>query len=183
MQYGVPEASRQSNTISIPGTGCRYLEMRLKMLARIISSKDAGSGLPLHCSTRRRVRPNVLPRNATPHSSGVIGYPRAVRVSDIARSARASLSTTTPSLSKTTSPQRAPLTCSTLPVAAFATWKRFCCAPARERPYALHMGTEDDLKRLGQAAAALASVAAARAKEAAEQLLGSGEKAREWRQA
>ena len=40
------------------------------------------------------------------------------------------------------------------------------------------MGTEDDLKRLGQAAAALAAVAAARAKEAAEQLLGSREKAR-----
>ena len=40
------------------------------------------------------------------------------------------------------------------------------------------MGTEDDLKRLGQAAAALAGVAAARAKEAAEQLLGSREKAR-----
>ncbi len=39
------------------------------------------------------------------------------------------------------------------------------------------MGTEDDLKRLGQAAAALASVAA-REREAAEQLLGSGEKAR-----
>ena len=40
------------------------------------------------------------------------------------------------------------------------------------------MGTEDDLKRLGQAAAALAGVAAARAKEAAEQLLGPREKAR-----
>ena len=40
------------------------------------------------------------------------------------------------------------------------------------------MGTEDDLKRLGQAAAALAAVVAARAKEAAEQLLGSRDKAR-----
>jgi hypothetical protein len=40
------------------------------------------------------------------------------------------------------------------------------------------MGTEDDLKRLGQAAAALAGVAAARAKDAAEQLIGSREKAR-----
>ena len=78
------------------------------MLALIISSNEAGAGCPLCCSTRRRVRASVLPRNASPTSSGVIGYPSEVRVSDIARSARASLSTITPSLSNTTSPQRAP---------------------------------------------------------------------------
>jgi hypothetical protein len=41
------------------------------------------------------------------------------------------------------------------------------------------MSTEDDLRRLGQAAAALAGVAAARAKQVAEQLLGPRERARE----
>jgi hypothetical protein len=41
------------------------------------------------------------------------------------------------------------------------------------------MSTEDDLRRLGQTAAALAGVAAARAKQVAEQLLGPREKARE----
>jgi hypothetical protein len=41
------------------------------------------------------------------------------------------------------------------------------------------MGTEDELKRCGQAAAALMGVAAARAKQVAEQLLGSREKSKE----
>ena len=41
------------------------------------------------------------------------------------------------------------------------------------------MGTEDELKRCGQAAAALMGVAAARAKQVAEQLLGSRESAKE----
>jgi len=41
------------------------------------------------------------------------------------------------------------------------------------------MSTEDDLRRLGQTAAALAGVAAARAKQVAEQLLAPREKARE----
>ncbi len=41
------------------------------------------------------------------------------------------------------------------------------------------MSTEDDLRRLGQTAAALMGVAAARAKQVAEELLGSGDKARE----
>jgi hypothetical protein len=40
------------------------------------------------------------------------------------------------------------------------------------------MGTEDELKRCGQAAAALMGVAAARAKQVAEQLLGSRESAK-----
>ena len=40
-------------------------------------------------------------------------------------------------------------------------------------PYTSGMGTEDELKRCGQAAAALMGVAAARAKQVAEQLLGS----------
>jgi hypothetical protein len=41
------------------------------------------------------------------------------------------------------------------------------------------MGTEDELKRCGQAAAALMGVAAARAKQVAEQLLGSRESAKQ----
>jgi hypothetical protein len=41
------------------------------------------------------------------------------------------------------------------------------------------MSTEDDLRRLGQTAAALAGVAAARAKQVAEQLLGPREQARQ----
>ena len=41
------------------------------------------------------------------------------------------------------------------------------------------MSTEDELRRLGQTAAALMGVAAARAKQVAEELLGSGDKARE----
>jgi hypothetical protein len=41
------------------------------------------------------------------------------------------------------------------------------------------MSTEDDLRRLGQAAAALVGVAAARAKQVAEQLLAPHEKGRE----
>jgi heparin binding hemagglutinin HbhA len=41
------------------------------------------------------------------------------------------------------------------------------------------MSTEDDLKRLGQAAAALAGVAAGRAKQVAEQLLAPHDKTRE----
>jgi heparin binding hemagglutinin HbhA len=41
------------------------------------------------------------------------------------------------------------------------------------------MSTEDDLKRLGQAAAALAGVAAGRAKQVAEQLLGPRDRERE----
>ena len=41
------------------------------------------------------------------------------------------------------------------------------------------MGTEDELKRCGQAAAALMGVAAARAKQVAEQLLGARESAKE----
>jgi hypothetical protein len=41
------------------------------------------------------------------------------------------------------------------------------------------MSTEDDLRRLGQAAAALAGVAAGRAKQVAEQLLAPHEKTRE----
>jgi heparin binding hemagglutinin HbhA len=41
------------------------------------------------------------------------------------------------------------------------------------------MSTEDDLKRLGQAAAALAGVAAGRAKQVAEQLLAPHDKGRE----
>ncbi|HTT89018.1 MAG TPA: hypothetical protein VMF65_05640 [Acidimicrobiales bacterium] len=41
------------------------------------------------------------------------------------------------------------------------------------------MSTEDDLRRLGQAAAALAGVAAGRAKQVAEQLLGPGDRVRE----
>ena len=47
------------------------------------------------------------------------------------------------------------------------------------RPYTSGMGTEDELKRCGQAAAALMGVAAARAKQVAEQLLGSRENAKE----
>ena len=46
-------------------------------------------------------------------------------------------------------------------------------------PYTSGMGTEDELKRCGQAAAALMGVAAARAKQVAEQLLGSRESAKE----
>ncbi len=51
-------------------------------------------------------------------------------------------------------------------------------APARPvpgEPYTLDMSTEDDLRRAGQAAAALMGLAATRAKQVAEQLLGSRE--------
>ena len=48
----------------------------------------------------------------------------------------------------------------------------------RASPYTSGMGTEDELKRCGQAAAALMGVAAARAKQVAEQLLGSRESAK-----
>jgi heparin binding hemagglutinin HbhA len=46
-------------------------------------------------------------------------------------------------------------------------------------PYTFGMSTEDDLRRLGQAAAALAGVAAGRAKQVAEQLLGPRDRGRE----
>jgi hypothetical protein len=51
-------------------------------------------------------------------------------------------------------------------------------APARPvpgEPYTLDMSTEDDLRRAGQTAAALMGLAATRAKQVAEQLLGSRE--------
>src|SRR5579862_7596398 len=96
----------------------------------------------------------------------------------MACSAKGSLSTTTPSLSKMTNFQGEPLIRSTLPG---PSWPRsgWPLHVTWSGPYTFGMSTEDDLKRLGQAAAALAGVAAGRAKQVAEQLLAPHEKTRE----
>ena len=68
----------------------------------------------------------------------------------------------------------------TLPGARLCACDRTADGAGSSPPsYTSGMGTEDELKRCGQAAAALMGVAAARAKQVAEQLLGSRERSKE----
>jgi hypothetical protein len=74
--------------------------------------------------------------------------------------------------------QGEPLTRSTLPV-PLSPPPGLATARHARAPYTFGMSTEDDLRHLGQAAAALAGMAAARAKQVAEQLLGPRPQPRE----
>jgi hypothetical protein len=96
----------------------------------------------------------------------------------MAVSANGSLSTITPSLSNMTNFQGEPLTCPTLP-GRLKPVPRSPLHAAEREPYTFGMSTEDDLRHMGQAAAALVGVAAARAKQVAEQLLGNRDRGRE----